>query len=134
MLTWCWPFFSELAPPITSITSIGQGSASASFASSFASAMLRSIQRLSASLTISAASGELSVITSIAGSASRQNAAPAVACGRVDAADQDRDRGEVPDRLALGQPLGAEGHVHVRLGGEDRVVHQPAWCPAAPCS
>ena len=56
---------------------MGKGRASASFASSFASAMLRSIHRLSASLTISAASGELSVITSIVGIALRQKSAQA---------------------------------------------------------
>ena len=104
---------------------MGKGRASASLASSFASAMLRSIQRLSASFTISAASGELSVITSIEGMRLAPERGAGLARRGVHAADQDRDRLQVADRLALGQPLGAEGHVHMRLGGEDLVVHQP---------
>ena len=42
---------------------------------------------------------------------------------RVDAADEDRDRRELADRRPLGQPLGAEGHVHLRCGGDDLLVH-----------
>ena len=45
----------------------------------------------------------------------------------VDAADEDRDLAKLADRRPLGQPLGAEGHVHAGPGGEgggdDLLVH-----------
>ena len=59
----------------------------------------------------------------------RDGLAPEVGAGlagfRVHAADQDRDRLQVADRLALGQPLGAEGHVDMGPRRENLVMHQP---------
>ena len=117
MFTLWPPFGIVLAASMTCSASIS--SRSHTLAISFASATLRSIQRLSASLTISAVRGSSTMTDSTPRRVAPQCGAGARAA-LVDSTDDDGDRRQLTDGLAFGDPLRAERQPEVDPGPQSR--------------